>query len=293
VIASLTRPRELSRLLDEPMLFFREHFATLAPIGVFTGVAAAIPSMLQQAWLGGMSQQELMKQMMSPGGLVTFMLVVYGGVFVAFFVFTFMRFAQMAAVVDLMDGRETDVFKAMRRALDWRLWVVAVLEPIFHSAAFCLACLPFFYTTVVLYPAVMVALHERRAVSAFGRCFQLFHHKAGQRGAWSNYLRIVVVLHVITFVMVAMTSVGGTVVFAYQALDGFTQFADGNFDPNQLSSGAPVWLSLPVGLFNGAVGGIGLMVTAAMNAWVYRDLRDTAEGVDLRLALAARRSAGA
>lgn len=283
--------RELAQLVDEPLQFFKQNFRLLAPVGLFTGVLMSIPSVLQQAWFGGMNQQDMMEQMLSPGGMVSFLVVTYGGVFLTLIAAGFMRFTQLAVVVDVLDGRPTSVFHGMRRALDWRLWVVAVLEGIIHSVAACFLCLPLLYTSIAFYPATMVCLHERRGPSTFGRCIQLFHHRAGKRGAWTNFVRIVVALHAVMFITLAATSLGSTVLVTYQMTDLFTSLSEGNFDPEAFQTQPPVWLSLPIGLFNGAVGGMAGMVTAALSAWVYRDLRDAAEGVDLRAALAARKAA--
>lgn len=288
-----TRPTTVAELLDAPFRMVRRDLRLLAPWGVAVGVGSALPAMLQQvtlAALGGMSGMSD-----NPAALVVWAILANVTGLAGLGLYFIGQFILYTAVFRRMQGLDLPMMTVLKGALDWRLWVVGILEGLINLAGLLLCGLPQLYLLPVLLPSMAIALHEDTHAGAIKRCFQLVHHKSAEVSGLGTWGRAVALLHALTFVTMALSSLSSGPVIIVMIVRVWRSLSDGSFDPDVVQDMAllPVWAQVPLSLLGGAVAGLALLYSVAARFTLYQDLRDTREGVDLAEALDAAEGAGA
>ena len=100
-------------------------------------------------------------------------------------------FVLYTAVHRRVHGLDLPIKTVLMGALDWRLWVVGILEALINVAGLLLCGLPQLYLFPVLLPSMAIALEEDTHAGAIKRCFQLVHHKAAEVGGLGTWGRAV------------------------------------------------------------------------------------------------------
>jgi hypothetical protein len=286
------RPAELSTVLDNSLRFVRRELAVLAPWAALMGVLWSSPVLLQQAALsaiGGFGSG-----VTNPAAMMAFAVLSNVTGMVGLGLYFAGQFAIYTAVFHRLEGRPISWKTMARGAVDWRLWVVGILEGMINFAGILLCGLPQLYLFPVLQPSFAIVLHEDVHAAAIKRCFQLVHHKAQDVTPFKTWGRVVGVLHVIYFVQWALAAFTAAPVLIVMFWRVFRAMGDGSFTPEMMQTAAllPLWIQVPVTLIGGAMAGFGLLYGASARMHLYRDLRDTAEGEDLAAALDAREEPG-
>jgi hypothetical protein len=287
---SRARPTTVAELLDAPFRLVRRDFKLLAPWGVAVGIGSALPAMLQQVTLAALGGMTGMSE--NPAAMIVWAILanVTGLAGVAlYFVGQFMLYT---AVFRRVQGLDLPIKTVLKGALDWRLWVVGILEGFINVAGLLLCGLPQLYLLPVLLPSMAIALHEDTHAGAIKRCFQLVHHKSAEVSGLGTWGRAVALLHALTFVTMALSSLSSGPMIIVMMVRVWRSLSDGTFDPEMMQDLAllPVWVQVPLSLLGGAVAGLALLYSVAARFTLYQDLRDTREGVDLAEALDAAES---
>lgn len=290
---SRARPMTLAELLDAPLRLVRRDLRMLAPWGVLVGVGSALPGLLQQvtlAALGGMSGMAD-----NPAALMVWAMLanVTGLVGVAlYFVGGFILYT---AVHRRVHGLDLPIKTVLMGALDWRLWVVGILEAIINFFGLLLCGLPQLYLLPVLLPSMAIAIEEDTHAGAIKRCFQLVHHKAAEVSGLGTWGRAVALLHGITFVAMTLSALSSGPMFIVMFVRMWRSLSDGSFDPAMMQDLAllPIWAQVPLTLLGGSAAGLALLYSVAARFTLYQDLVQTREGTDLGAALDAAEAARA
>jgi hypothetical protein len=280
------RPAPLAEVLDAPFRFVKRELRVLAPWAAAMGAIWSTPMLVNQAalsMLGGFGSGGAD----NPATLIAVSLVsnaagLLGGA---------LYFVGLLGIYHLvyarLEGRAVDARLLWRAALDWRLWIVGIVEMVINFGSLLLCGLPMLYVLPVLLPSFAVVLHEDEHIGAIKRCFQLVHHSAGGVTAWRTWGRLVALLHVVYFVQSAVTSLTATPVFAVMGWRMWRSLSDGSFTPDMMQTAAllPLWIQAPITLLGGALGGVAMLYPVAARMFMYRDMRDTRDGTDLLEAL--------
>lgn len=281
------RPAPLAEMLDAPFRFVKQELRVLAPWAAGLGVIWSSPMLVNQAamsMMGGFGDPD------SATGaaqlIVLSLLSNAAGLFGAALYFAG-SFCLYHMVFARLNGEEITPQLLWRAVLDWRLWVVGIVEAFINVLSLVACGLPMFYLLPVLMPSFAVVLHEDVHVKAISRCFELVHHKAGSVTAWRTWGRLVALLHVVYFVQSAVTSLTATPALGVMGWRVWRSLADGTFTPDMMQTAAllPLWIQAPLTLAGGALGGIAMLYPVAARMFVYRDLRDTRDATDLLEAL--------
>lgn len=290
---SRARPTTVAALLDAPFRLVRRDLKLLAPWGVAVGITSALPSMLQQvtlAALGGMSGMAD-----KPAALVVWAVLANATALTGVGLYLVGQFVLYTAVFRRVQGLDLPIMTVLKGALDWRLWVIGILEALINLAGLLLCGLPQLYLMPVLLPSMAIALHEDTHAGAIKRCFELVHHRSAEVRGLGTWGRAVALLHAMTFVTMALSTLSSGPTLIVMTVRIWRSLSDGTFDPDMMQDLAmlPVWAQVPLSLLGGAVTGLALLYSIAARFTLYEDLRDTREGVDLAEALDAAEAAGA
>jgi len=290
---SRARPTTVAALLDAPFRLVRRDLKLLAPWGVAVGITSALPSMLQQvtlAALGGMSGMAD-----KPAALVVWAVLANATALTGVGLYLVGQFVLYTAVFRRVQGLDLPIMTVLKGALDWRLWVIGILEALINMAGLLLCGLPQLYLMPVLLPSMAIALHEDTHAGAIKRCFELVHHRSAEVRGLGTWGRAVALLHAMTFVTMALSTLSSGPTLIVMTVRIWRSLSDGTFDPDMMQDLAmlPVWAQVPLSLLGGAVTGLALLYSIAARFTLYEDLRDTREGVDLAEALDAAEAAGA
>lgn len=290
---SRARPMTVAALLDAPFRLVRRDLKLLAPWGVAVGITSALPSMLQQvtlAALGGMSGMAD-----KPAALVVWAILANATALTGVGLYLVGQFVLYTAVFRRIQGLDLPIMTVLKGALDWRLWVIGILEALINVAGLLLCGLPQLYLMPVLLPSMAIALHEDTHAGAIKRCFELVHHRSAEVSGLGTWGRAVALLHAMTFVTMALSTLSSGPTLIVMTVRMWRSLSDGTFDPDMMQDLAmlPVWAQVPLSLLGGAVTGLALLYSIAARFTLYQDLRDTREGVDLAEALDAAEATGA
>lgn len=282
---SRARPMSVAALLDAPFRLIRRDLHLLAPWGVAVGVGSALPAMLQQVTLAALGGMAGMAD--NPAALIVWAMLANVTGLVGLALYFVGQFVLYTAVHRRLHGLDLPLQVVLRGALDWRLWVVGILEGLIHVAGLLLCGLPQLYLLPVLLPSMAIALEEDTHAGAIQRCFALAHHRGAEVGPLGTWGRAVAVLHAVTFVTMALSSLSSGPVIGVLFVRLWRSLSDGSFDPAAVQDMAmlPVWAQVPLSLLGGAAAGLALLYSVAARFTLYRDLRDTREGADLSAAL--------
>ena len=290
---SRARPTTVAALLDAPFRLVRRDLKLLAPWGVAVGITSALPSMLQQvtlAALGGMSGMAD-----KPAALVVWAILANATALTGVGLYLVGQFVLYTAVFRRVQGLDLPIMTVLKGALDWRLWVIGILEALINMAGLLLCGLPQLYLMPVLLPSMAIALHEDTHAGAIKRCFELVHHRSAEVRGLGTWGRAVALLHAMTFVTMALSTLSSGPTLIVMTVRIWRSLSDGTFDPDMMQDLVmlPVWAQVPLSLLGGAVTGLALLYSIAARFTLYKDLRETREGVDLAEAMDAAEAAGA
>lgn len=290
---SRARPMSLAELMDAPFRLVKRDLRILAPWALLVGVGTAMPGLLQQMTLSALGGMSGMAD--NPIALMTWAILANatGMVGVAFYFVG--GFVLYTAIHRRVHGLDLPAMTVLKGALDWRLWVVGILEGLLNVVGLLFCGLPQLYMLPVLLPSMVIALEEDTHAGAIQRCFQLVHHRAADVTGRATWGRAVALLHAITFVTLSLSTLSSGPILIVMGVRMWRGLSDGSFTPEAMQDLAllPIWAQVPLTLIGGAAAGLTQLYSVAARFTLYQDLVQTREGTDIAAMLDDAESPGA